>query len=274
MIIDFHCHAGKGDLLSAPASTNAPIEPYLRRARAAGIDKTVVVAGFNSDYARANAEVARIVARHPEQLIGFAFVHCKRDRGRIRRMIERSVREWGFRGIKVHGVEGLPTREVCDAARALHLPMLVDVTGQAQVVDMFAPQYPDVDFVIAHLGSFVDDFRALQQVVDQLVRYPNVYADTSAVRRFDYIVEAVKRAGPRKLLFGTDGPWLHPALEKYKIRLLNLAPENEALILGGNALRLLEKTRGRGRTSGAARTAGLVSHGSPRMARSTSLTEY
>jgi uncharacterized protein len=241
MIIDFHCHAGKGDLLSAPASTDAPLGPYMRRARAAGIDKTVVVAGFNSDYAKANREVARIVARQPDRLIGFAFVHCRRDRGRIRQMLERAVREWGFRGVKVHGSEALPTREVCDAARALGLPMLVDVTARAHVVDMFAPQYPDVDFVIAHLGSFLDDFRALQQVVDQLVRYPNVYADTSAVRRFDYIVEAVRRAGARKLLFGTDGPWLHPALELYKVRLLKLSPKDEALILGGNALRLIQK---------------------------------
>jgi predicted TIM-barrel fold metal-dependent hydrolase len=156
-------------------------------------------------------------------------------------MVERSVREWGFRGIKVHGSEAMPTREVCDVARVLRLPLLVDVTARAHVVDMFAPQYPGVDFVIAHLGSFLDDIRALQQVVDQLVRYPNVYADTSAVRRFDYIVDAVKRAGPRKLLFGTDGPWLHPALEKYKIKLLKLAPRDEALILGGNALRLMQK---------------------------------
>jgi hypothetical protein len=254
MIIDFHCHAGKGDLLTAPASTDAPLGPYLRRARAAGINKTVVVAGFNSDYAKANAEVARIVARHPDRLIGFAFVHCRRDRGRIRQMIERSVREWGFRGVKVHGTDALPTREVCDAVRAFRLPMLVDVTAQAHVVNMFAPQYPDVDFVIAHLGSFLDDFRAMQQVVDQLVRYPNVYADTSAVRRFDYIVEAVKRAGPRKLLFGTDGPWLHPALEKYKIKLLKLSPEDEALILGGNALRLIKKSVSRRFASGVAQT--------------------
>src|SRR5262245_1948118 len=118
MIIDFHCHAGKGDLLSAPASTDAPLEPYLRRARAAGIHRTVVVAGFNSDYAKANAEVARIVARNRDRLIGFAFVHCRRDRGRIRQMLERAVRDWGFRGIKVHGADALPTREVCDAAKS------------------------------------------------------------------------------------------------------------------------------------------------------------
>jgi hypothetical protein len=53
MIIDCHCHAGKGEGLQNHWSTNAPIEPYLRRARAAGIDKTVIFAAQHNDYARA-----------------------------------------------------------------------------------------------------------------------------------------------------------------------------------------------------------------------------
>jgi predicted TIM-barrel fold metal-dependent hydrolase len=154
-------------------------------------------------------------------------------------MVERCVRNWGFRGIKIHGHEAMPTREVCEAARAFHLPILADVAGRAEVVDMLAPQYPDVVFIIPHLGSFADDWRAHQQVIDQLVRYPNVYTDTSGVRRFDYIIQAIKCAGARKILFGSDGPWLHPGLELYKIRLLKLPQDDEQLILGGNVLRLL-----------------------------------
>jgi predicted TIM-barrel fold metal-dependent hydrolase len=243
MVIDCHCHAGKGNLLTAPWNTSAEIEPYLRRARAAGINRTVVFAAFHSDYAVANAEVARIVARFPQRLIGFAFVHPNRDSGRIFQMVERAVTKWRFRGIKVHGYDAMLTREVCETARTFRLPILVDVVGQAQVVDMFAPEYPDVNFIIPHLGSFADDWKAQQQVCDQLTRYSNVYADTSGVRRFDYIVQAVKRAGPRKVLFGSDGPWLHPGLELHKIRLLGLPPESEALILGGNILRLLRTAR-------------------------------
>jgi uncharacterized protein len=102
-----------------------------------------------------------------------------------------------------------------------------------------------VNFIIPHLGSFADDWRVHQQVVDQLVRFANVYADTSGVRRFDYIVQAVKRAGAHKVLFGSDGPWLHPGVELHKIRLLGLPPQKEALILGGNALRLLHRVRAR-----------------------------
>jgi uncharacterized protein len=243
MIIDCHCHAGKGDIMTAPWNTDAPIEPYLRRARAAGIAKTIVFPLFHSDYDAANAQLAKIVARYPSRLIGFAFVHAARDAGRIFGMIQRSVTRCGFRGIKVHGHEAMATREICETARAFRLPVLFDVAGQAYVIDMLAPQFPDVKFIIPHLGSFADDWRVHQQVVDQLVRFPNVYGDTSGVRRFDYIVQAVKRAGAHKVLFGSDGPWLHPGVELHKIRLLGLPQQEEALILGGNALRLLRQVR-------------------------------
>ena len=242
MIIDCHCHAGKGDRMTAPWNTDAPIEPYLRRARKAGIDKTVVFAPFHTNYDEANRQVARIIRRYPGRLIGFAFVHATRDAGRIFRMVERA-RRWGFRGIKSHGFEAMPTRELCEAARAFRMPLLADVAGRAEVVDLLASQFPDVNFIIPHLGSFADDWRAHQRVIDQLVRYPNVYTDTSGIRRFDYIVEAIKRAGARKVLFGSDGPWLHPGLELHKVRLLGLPADQEALILGGNIIRLLRGVR-------------------------------
>jgi predicted TIM-barrel fold metal-dependent hydrolase len=112
-------------------------------------------------------------------------------------------------------------------------------TGISELGTRGRSQYPDVNFIIPHFGSFKDDWQAQQRVVDQLVRFPNVYADTSGVRRFDYLVQAVKRAGPAKILFGSDGPWLHPALELQKIRLLGLPVDEEALILGGNAARII-----------------------------------
>jgi predicted TIM-barrel fold metal-dependent hydrolase len=225
--------------MTAPWTTRASLTRYLRRARAAGIHRTVIFSLFRRDYNRGNAEIARMVARWPDRLIGFAFVHPKRDAGRVFRMVERAVTRWNFRGMKVHAFESMPTREVCETARAFNLPLLVDVAGKTQAIDLFAPEYPDVNFIIPHLGSFMDDWGAHARVIDQMIRYPNVYADTSAVRRFDYVVEAVRRAGPRKLLFGSDGPWLHPGLELQKIRLLGLSGQKEALITGGNLLRLI-----------------------------------
>jgi predicted TIM-barrel fold metal-dependent hydrolase len=242
MIIDCHCHAGQGEGLTYHWNTNAPLGTYLRRARSAGIHRTIVFAAQHTDYAKANAQVARIVAAHPKRLIGFACVHARRDAGRIQAMVGEAVTRWRFRGIKVHGHEAIATREVAKTARHFGLPVLYDIVGRAYLIEMIAAEYPDVNFIIPHLGSFADDWRAHRQVIDQITRLPNVYTDTSGVKRFDYVVEAVQRAGAHKVLFGSDGPWLHPALELQKIRLLKLPAREEGLILGGNVLRLLRRT--------------------------------
>ncbi len=248
MIIDCHCHAGKGDLLTGPWDTDAPMETYLRRAKAAGIDKTVIFSPFHSNYQQANANTARIVASMPDRFIGFAFVHAQRDKGRIYQIIEEAVNRWKFCGIKVHRMDGPATREVCEAARAFRLPLLYDPAGKTDLIDLLVPQYPDVNFIIPHLGSFADDWRAHLRVIDQISRYPNVYTDTSGIRRFDYLVQAVKRAGAHKVLFGTDGPWLHPGVELHKVHLLGLPPKQEALILGENLLRLIRGVKTSPRT--------------------------
>lgn len=245
MIIDCHCHAGKGDGLTGPWDTSARLEKYLRRASRAGITKTVLFAAFHSDYSAANREVARIVATRPDRFYGFAFVNPERDRGRIGGMIREAVEELGFCGIKVHRHDGRITREVCEAARAFSLPVLYDVMGEVSIVELLAVEYRDVSFIIPHMGSFSDDWRAQSALIDHLARHPNVFTDTSGVRRFDLLEEAARRAGAKKILFGTDGPWLHPGVELAKIRALGLAKQEEQLVTGGNFLRLISKAGSR-----------------------------
>ncbi len=245
MIIDGHCHAGRGDRLTAPWNSGLDLDlgRYLRRAELAGIARTVVLPAFSSDTRRANRELAVVVARHRPRLIGFAMVHAERDRGRIRALVSEAVDRFGFRGIKVHHADAPAGREIYDCAQALGLPVLVDVVGQPMVLDLVAREYPEVPIIIPHLGSFADDWSAHQQVCDLLVRHRNLYADTSGVRRFDYLVQAVRRAGPGRLIFGSDGPWLHPGLELAKVRALGLDRRGFARIAGGTLAGILARTR-------------------------------
>lgn len=245
MIIDCHCHAGMGDGLTGPWDTRAPLQDYLRRAAAAGIHRTVLFSAFHSNYAVANQQVARIVASKPERFYGFAFVHAERDRGHVHELVSIAVQRYGFVGIKVHRHDAAITREICAAARAYALPVLYDVAGEVSVCELLAQEYSDVNFIIPHLGSFADDWRAQLSMIDHLVRHPNMYADTSGVRRFDLLEQAVKRAGSTKLLFGSDGPWLHPGVELAKIKALRLSPFQESLILGGNFQNLINVARRR-----------------------------
>jgi len=255
MIVDCHCHAGLGDGLTGPWDTEARLDRYLPRADRAGIVRTVLFAAFHSDYAIANRDVAAIVARNPQRFYGFAFVHPVRDRGRIDALVAEAVHRHRFKGIKVHRHDAAITREVCEVARAFALPVLYDVMGEVWVVELLAREYPDVVFVIPHLGSFADDWRAQNALIDHLVRHPNVYTDTSGVRRFDILRQAVERAGAHKVLFGSDGPWLHPGLELAKVRLLGLQPSQERLVTGGNALRLLAAAGRRAHPTASARFA-------------------
>jgi predicted TIM-barrel fold metal-dependent hydrolase len=243
MIVDGHCHAGKGDGLTGPWDTSAPLGDYLRRAARAGIDRTVIFAAFTSDYRAANREVAAIVAAAPARFFGFAFVNPARDAGRIGAMLREAVTRYGFCGVKVHRHDASITREVCEEARRLSLPILYDVMGEIHPVELLATEYPDVPFIIPHLGSFSDDWKAQIGLIDLLVRHPNVLTDTSGVRRFDVLEQAVRRAGAHKVIFGSDGPWLHPGLELAKIRALGLPPAEERMVLGGNMLRLIRRAR-------------------------------
>ena len=243
MIIDCHCHAGAGDGLTGPWDTRASLKEFLGWSAEAGIDRTVLFAAFHSDYLVANRRVARIVASNRDRFYGFAFVHPERDAGRVARLVSEAVERYGFVGIKVHRHDARISREICEVARAYRLPVLYDVMGEIPVCELLAQEYPDVSFIIPHLGSFADDWRAQLAFLDPLSRHENIFTDSSGVRRFDLLLAAVERAGPRKILFGSDGPWLHPGVELSKIYALKLGAADQALVLSGNFLRLIRVVR-------------------------------
>lgn len=239
VIIDMHCHAGKGDGLTGPWDTDAPLADYLARCDAAGITHSALIPAFDSDYERANARLAKIIARAPRRFWGFCFVHARDDRGRVARLVDRAFAHPRFVGIKVHRHDAPITREICDAARRHRAPILYDVAGEVAPIELLATEYPDVAFIVPHLGSFADDWRAQLALIDMLVRHPNVFTDSAGVRRFDLLQQAVRRAGAHKLLFGSDGPWLHPGVELAKIDALPLSPRDRRRVLAGNFLRLI-----------------------------------
>jgi len=245
LIIDSHCHAGKGDGLSGPWDTNAPLKDYLQWCDDAGVHRTVLFAALHADYARANFEVAKIVRSDPGRFYGYAFLDAERDKGRIHSMVRTAVEKYHFCGIKVHRHDAPISREICEAARQFRLPVLYDVTGEIATVELLATEYPDINFIIPHLGTFSDNWSWQLSFIDHLVRHPNIYTDSSGVKRFDLFKMAYRRAGAHKILFGSDGPWLHPGVELAKILYLNAPPEDLSLMLSGNFLRLTRQVRER-----------------------------
>jgi uncharacterized protein len=242
-IIDCHCHLTVRDFDNASTGKDTPLRRYLQRARLAGISRSVLFASFHPDYSVANRQVARIVARQRDRFFGFAFVHAQRDKGKIFSIVEEAVKNYGFCGIKVHRRDARITREICEAAREFSLPILYDIMGEVSVVQSLAREHPEVSFIIPHLGSFADDPKVHLALIQLLMYYPNIYADTSAVKLFDFLEKGVQKAGAHKFIFGSDNPWLHPGLEMEKILTLRLHPDEKERILGGNLLKLISRAR-------------------------------
>ena len=100
--------------------------------------------------------------------------------------------------------------------------------------------YPDVKIIIDHLGSPTNYHHQIQAIY-LAEKYDNVYLDTSVGSDiFENLQLAVKRAGPEKILFGSDAPVYHPAVELKKIELLDISEKERALILGDNIKKILK----------------------------------
>jgi predicted TIM-barrel fold metal-dependent hydrolase len=243
-IIDAHCHAGRGlnyasnDPKSDPWTTYNDPAWTLRRARQAGIDKTIIFPINNATYRQANEEIASYVRRWPDKFIGFAKHDSRTEAGKIRKMLLREVRELGLRGLKLHGI---PTKEMVETASELKIPILFhppNVDDSLQVVQ----SYPHVSFILAHLGSFASrSWTEHVRAIEASKRLANLYLDTSSVVFSRYLERAASELPPQKLIFGSDGPLVNSQVELYKIRLLKLPKEKEQLILGGNITRLLSR---------------------------------
>jgi predicted TIM-barrel fold metal-dependent hydrolase len=236
LVIDAHCHAGKGQAMSAPWTTYADPEVTLRRAQEAGIDKTVIFPIENPTYERANEDIARLVEQYPDRFIGFAKHDPDREAGQIERLLTREVKQLGLKGLKLHKT---PSREMLDVVSDLGIPILFHPPKVADY-HMIASAYPRVNFIMAHLGSFASrDWSEHLAAIDVARRYPNVYLETSSVVFFEYLELAARELPAEKLIFGSDGPLVDSRVELFKIRLLKLPRNKEQKILSSNILRLL-----------------------------------
>jgi len=235
LVIDAHGHAGHGEALSAPWSTFNDPEVILRHAEEAGIDKTIIFPIENPTYQKANEEIARIVERYPGKFIGFAKHDPVAEAGKIERLLTPEVRELGLKGLKLHKP---PTREMLDVVAALKIPVLFHPPKVADF-HMIASAYPQITFIMAHLGSFSSqNWSEHLAAIDVAKRYPNVHLETSSVIVWRYL-EIAAREIPEKLIFGSDGPDGDSRVEIYKIRLLKLPQVVEKQVLGGTVNRLV-----------------------------------
>jgi predicted TIM-barrel fold metal-dependent hydrolase len=245
MIVDFHTHVDEVPTLG----WHLPVEDVLAQLDQAGIDRGVVMTIVDAPVHRAGAleDLAAACAGSAGRLYAFARVHPWHEQAPA--LVAHAIDDLGFRGVKLHGVSTLahpgsePVLRLLRVAADRGVPVMFHCgddpfTTPFELADA-ARGVPDAVVVLAHTGGYAHTEDAISVAED----LPNVYVDTSAMPYPAAIKDAVRRMGAERVLFGSDAPGCPAPIELAKVRMAGLGDADLGLVLGGNALRLLEGAR-------------------------------
>jgi len=244
-IIDSHVHLKHGDEERTEYSPEAIVGIMDK----VGIDKSVVFA--MSTTTRRSIEMAKgAVDKFPDRLIPYVYALPNYERP-VLEEIGRALTELDFQGIKIHIGECTLAEYVVDPviglAGELGSPCLIDCGGDYEAIARMAVNFPKTNIIVAHLGRYLcEDPILIDRFISLASAYPNIYLDISGVVIPGKIVEALQRAGPKRVLFGTDGPHEAPDAVAYaqaeigKVRKLGLSEGDQRAILGENIASLLK----------------------------------
>jgi predicted TIM-barrel fold metal-dependent hydrolase len=154
--------------------------------------------------------------------------------------------EPAFIGVKMHPLlDGYhpndpALRPLMEVVSARRLPVLVHtghpIFSLPWSVEELAAEYPDAKIVFGHMGH--GNVIYINASIDIACRRPNVYLETSGMPMHTKIREAMERVGPTRVMYGSDAPFHHPAVEILKVRLSGLDDEGIERVLHSNAMEL------------------------------------
>jgi predicted TIM-barrel fold metal-dependent hydrolase len=96
-------------------------------------------------------------------------------------------------------------------------------------------RFPEAKVILGHMGH--GNIIYINASIDIAARHPHVYLETSGMPEHAKIAAAVERVGNR-VLYGSDAPFHHPAVEILKVKVSGLDDRQVQAVLHDNAERL------------------------------------
>ena len=263
MIIDIHTHAFPDTIVEKAMRTllseTDDVTPYL--------DGRVASLLASMDRAGIAASVLCSIATKPEQfgpilnwsraissdrIIPFPSVHPN-DPDALLHLTE--IRDAGFKGVKLHPyyqnfymneARLMPLYEriaELDLILVMHTGFDVafprdQVRGDPEKIMGVMTRVPTLKMIATHLGAWQDWDNVIRHMLGRPVLMEPSYSLDGMPR--EQARRILTEHPAEYLLFGTDSPWKDQSETLRLVREMELPPEREAAILGGNAKRLLE----------------------------------
>lgn len=244
MIIDFHVHFGKGENAEDPVQSNIDAKTILEYASEANVTCSVLNPVNYSKYTKANEEVSQAVKEFSDKLIGLARVNPRNEDARSD--LKKALEHLGLKGLRLRpGHDGFNLNEanvldLLQECRNYNVPVVIDAVKDANQIIKLVEGNPTTNIVLMHLGDFGNwKWQNTLRYVEMAVNHENFYMGTCFFIIQKLFEEGAKKAS-HKILYGSDSPNLHPAVEIEKIKVLNLPATVEKQILGENAKKILK----------------------------------
>ena len=238
ILIDMHNHLGV-----SPDGGESYLPDLLRNMDAYGIKKLILFAideeGAGPNFESVTARVIQAQRQYPRKFICFTRLVPGSGQAALEEL-ERGLKA-GIRGLKLKALDGYAVADTTGL-----LDRVKDIKGFIVLVhtdhregstpldwETVIQQYPQLSFILAHGGK--DRYRDCAAVVN---RYPHVYVETSTLsyNRTKYLLRNVPI---EKVLFASDYPYSHPAIERAKYEVLIHDNEDLQKVYYLNACRLL-----------------------------------
>lgn len=241
-IIDAHQHIGSCQSFLIDTS-RAQLMDAVKRA---GVDKFLLMPfPGNPDPFKENEGIAALRDETKGKVFGITAVNpIVHGIEKTLEEIDRTVKSFDFRAVKIHtiGWSLFPfsplAEQMIKKAEDLGVPVMVH-TGQSLFakpshVDAVAKKFPNVTFILAHMGWVTDAAEAITVGVNN----KNVVVETSWSTTYD-IDYAIKTLGADRVMIGSDLP-SNMSVEIEKIKNLELSATIREKVLGGNAARVFK----------------------------------
>ena len=274
--IDSHFHVvsptnWKSSLLAIRGVIDAPIDGDLaeKLLDEAGLSKAVVISSayLIPDGALARTEndyVASLARTKPDRFIGMCSVSVHHA-GALDE-VERCIKDLGLSGLKLHLFADNVNLNVPENVALIDsffkkvaemkkgLPVLIDFNwmdaGQTITMMQMVVGNPDTNVIMAHgLGHHYGEFINVKILRNALrMNLDNLYIDLSATLtnyppgspRFDDYIWHLRLIGADKILLGSDYPADTPKNTIDAFLKMGWTPEEQQMILSGNAARLFK----------------------------------
>ncbi len=243
-IIDSHAHMGPYRCFHIPYSDP---EGMIVAMDALGIETCIVGAnaGIGPDFRRGNDIARKAALDFPGRFLGAICLNPNYPQSIVSE-IERFDGSGVMKAIKLHPsahdypADGEHYRTVYEVAGKKGLPVTThtwfgDKRCSPKMYGELGREYPETKFVLIHSGGTRS---AVGEAVEAARSSDNVWLDTTGSMTFRTVELLVEALGSKRIVFGSDTPFIDPIAQVGKIVYAPISEEAKLDILGRNAREL------------------------------------